>query len=737
MGNIRRILFATAALSAAFIQGCGCSDSNNGSTPPPAQTFAVNGTASKGILRGFQVAAHRFNNGVLDPSPITSAITSNIGAYTLNIPQTYINQPLMFRVTPNATGSVMTCDLSAGCGTGVDFGEDLPITDNAFQLDTVVPSAANNSVANITLLTNLASQLALEAINSGSSVAAIQTAIDEANSRIANRFGLAGNITTMPVIDLTNRNAVNAALNAGNSSYVQYAALNAAIIQAARADGNNLVGFVAALNAFINYFVADGLAGNTSDAAETSYADILASAQAILGRVRDLDPEAPLNLVALLQSLLTEQQLAENEEPDSYDQGTPSSGAGDSDLQKAKNMVADLIDFGASIGETNLEGSLDIATVSEEFAMQLEAAEMTTSGQAAHLVNALAMASAAIDDANRAYMNNEALRTYTSATGIVVGISLEAEKPVFTVEEDIEVATDAGVLPVAVDLTARNALTISDASDDVNSSMEADGEFNVEGSAESTQLELVVKDGSHVLVTQLVHEEPIEQSGGNSTQSLEAFDFHLGVTLAQKPVQGGDPLSLDGSLVVSVTDLVAENTASPNTESTELSLGTLALQFSGKVSNNSGESFNFSLSISGDATGLSFTDGLNGETDENHAEVAASLAFTAQLTGIPSVVSVAYNIERTGLESAQNFLVVKYPGKLFRFNLAVEDGEPADPLTITNQDGAVMTLNEDTVEGESYINGEIKVNGTVHAEIEEREVGTIVITYSDDSIQSL
>jgi hypothetical protein len=734
MSKIRRIIFATAAVTAAFIQGCGCSDSKKSSSPPPAApTFTVTGTAAKGILRNFQVAAHRFNDGILDPTPIINTNTSNLGAYTLNIPQTYINQPLLFRVTPNPTGSIMTCDLSAGCGTNVDFGDDLPITDTEFQLDTVVSTTTDNSVANITLLTNLAAQLAQEALGNGATVAEIQSAIAESNSRVANRFGLAGNLTTMQVIDLTNTAAVNAALNAGNSSAVQYASFNAAIAQAASAD-NSALDFVAALNTFISYFVEEGLAGNTRDAMETSFADILEQARAILLQVQSDDPEAPQSLVALLQNLLTEQQLAESEEPDSYDQGTPSTGAGDSDLQKAKNMVADLRDFASSVGETSLEGGMDIATVSEEFAMQLEAAEMTTSGQAGYLLDAMAKASAAIDDANRAYMDNETLESFTSE-GIDVSISVTDEKPVFTVDEEIQVETDTGFTSVTVELVAHNGLTIGDTSGETSSTVAANGDYRVQGSATSALLTLTVKEGSHVQVTELAETE----SDGNSTQSLDEFDFHLAVTLAQPTGEETDPLSLDGSLTVSLADAMVENTESPNGESTDFTLGTVSLAFSGKVSNTTGESFNFSLSVSGDATGVSFIDGLGdgGETAEDYVAASASLAFTAQLTGIPSVVSVAYNVERTGLESAQNSLVVKYPGKLFRFNLAVEDGEPVNPLTVTNQDGAVLTLNENTVDGESYIDGNIKVNGTEHAAIEEVEVGTVIITYSDESVESL
>jgi len=734
MRNLFRVLFATAAGTAVFIQGCGCSD-NDKYYPPVESTYTVTGAASKGILRNFQVAAHRFNNGVLDTTPIASSNTSNVGTYTLKIPQTYANVPLLFRVTPNSTGSVMTCDLSAGCGGDVDFGEDLPITDSSFQLDAVVPSSANNSVANITLLTDLASELALDAISSGNSVTVIQAAVAAANSRIANRFGLVGNLTTLPIIDLTNYAAVNAALSGGHSLHIQYAAINAAIVQAAR-DGNTL-NFVSAMNAFVTYFSSEGLAGNTTDLSEVSYADILAAARAVLGRVQEI-PQAS-NLAALLQSLLVEQQLAENEEPDSYDQGTPSTGADATDLQKAKNMVNDLVDFAASVGESNLEGGLDVATVSEDFAMQLEAAELATSAHAKYLMDAVALAGAAVDDANRAYDSNNNLQSYTSDDGIVVAISVVDAMPVYTVDDAIDVAGDTGTVAVAVDMTARNRLVFDDASTETVEAAEVSGRYDLSGTASTSQLMLTVHDG-YVLVEDLEH----EQTAGNSTQAAESVDLRLNVSLAQVVPEGSDPVSLEGNLSVSLKDLTNEETEAGASGSQEIGLTTASLNFSGKVSNTTGESFNFSIAVSGDATGVSFVESWNsqgessvGETEENYAALVANLAFTAQLTGIPSVVSVAYSLERTGLESGNNSLVIKYPAKLFRFSIAVEDGEPVNPLTVTNQDAAVLTLNESEEEGESKLDGDIKVNGVERAKIEERDAGVIVITYTDGTVRSL
>lgn len=737
MANIRRFILVSAAITVALVLG-GCSDSKKKRYPPAQQTFAVSGTASKGILIGFNVAAHDFSNGVLNASPRASTVTSSDGTYTLNLPQNLAEQPLLIRITPAASGSVMRCDLSAGCGDGVDFGENLPITDDDFSLDVVVPSVSANSVANVTLLSNLAAQLALEQISSGNSPAAVQTAIAAANSQIANRFGLVGNLATMPVIDLTDRAAVNTALTAGNTAYLQYAALNAAIIQAVRADNNNTVGFINAMTNFITYFLIEGVAGNTSNAAETSYADILAEAQALLIRVQDLDPENPLNLGGLIQSLAAAEHLASIEEPDGHSQGTPSSSAGATALVKAKNMANDLVDLGASIGNSTVQGGTTINAISDEFAMQIEAAELATGNQAAYMLDALATAAAAIDDANRAYGNNNSLESYTSDTGVTVGIALVEEKPVYSVEDTVEVTTDAGVVAIPVTLMAHNRLVLTEPEDLTDTTTEISGDYVVEGTAGSSHLEITIHEGSKILITEFAHTETNQQTAESSTQTLESFDFNFLVTLAQKPMQGTDPLSVDGTLIVSLADVAVADTATPNSETTTVSLGLLSMQFYGEVSNTTGESFNFAMAATGDATGVSFMEGWNtqgpvesGETETAFAGLSASLTFDAKLTGIPSVVKVSYTINRTGLESFSNEVTVRYPGKTFLFNLMVENGEPVNPLRITNQDGVVMTLNDNTVNGESYLDGTITVEGTKYADITEPSIGAVIITFTD------
>jgi hypothetical protein len=265
------------------------------------------------------------------------------------------------------------------------------------------------------------------------------------------------------------------------------------------------------------------------------------------------------------------------------------------------------------------------------------------------------------------------------------------------------------------------------------------------GSATSSTLTMAVKEGSSISVEDMAVVESVdmETSELSEDQSLDLFDLNLMIELSQLATDTvTDPVTLEGSLVASLSDVMIVDTESATTETSTSSLGMVSLKLSGLVSNMSGESASFAVSVSGDGTGVSFVDtwtqqgeASTGETTSNFVDMYGSLAFTAELTGNPNVVSMNYSIARTGVEDADNSLSIRYPGKQFRFNMLVADGAPEGNLTITNQDGVLMSLMETTVEGESRLQGTISLDGTQYATVEEDD--TVIIRYSDDSFESL
>lgn len=737
MINLRRILMLSAALSAITMQGCGCDgDEEQHPSLQSEQTFTVSGSASKGILRNFEVSAHPFVIGGFNPIPIASSYTNNLGAYTLTIPEAFRGQPLLYRVHPRDSGSIMTCDLADGCGEGVAFGDDLPVTDTSFTLDSVVPSADHDQVANISMFTDLASGLTLRALgetNNGN-VDAIRSEIARANSKVADRFGLSGDLYSLPVIDLTNEAAMRAASDAGNTHLIQYAAINAAIAQAAGADSDD--GIFSAMDSFKNDFVGRGIPANSDMDSVTSYAEVLNAAQRILLEVRDRNPEAPLNAANLLQNLIAEEALAKSGQPDMPDQGTPSEASSNSPLKKVKAMVTDLRNLAVSFGDVSASGAT-INNLADDFAMQLEAAKMVSSNESRHLLKAMYIAAKAVDDARNVHSRQPKRTSYTSVEGIAVRISAVGTSVRFSVNQNIKVPRGKGTVPVSVKLVATNALT----NDNERENLTLEGRYDVTGSATGPKLKLEVKDGSSMVISNVEVTEEIDEESANviSTETLDAFEVNFHAEMSQLPIGAvSNPIIAKGALSASLSGVRVVEEAGNAT----LSVGIVSLRLSGIVGDNTGDSASFVAALTGDGTGVSFVDNwvsarsiFTGETEENYVGLHGNVAFTAKLTGNPNTVVLNFAVARTGRTDLEHTLSIRYPGKQFRFQMLGEDGAPEGALTITNQDGVVMSLVVADVGREKRLTGTISLNGIQYANIEHKL--TILIHFLDNTFESL
>src|SRR5690606_12979629 len=183
---------------------------------------------------------------------------------------------------------------------------------------------------------------------------------------VANRFGIVGDLTSLPVINLTNSDAVAAALAAGQSQYLRYNAINSGIIDAviSRNLGSSEFNISSAINAFVTQYLDRGVAGNTTDELETSFALLLGGSARVLELVQSRLNNAG-NLAGLIQDLRTEAELAAAEEPNQHDQGAPSETTGAEPRAKAIAMVTDLRDLLFSFGEVTVENGT-IGSIAED-----------------------------------------------------------------------------------------------------------------------------------------------------------------------------------------------------------------------------------------------------------------------------------------------------------------------------------------------------------------------------------
>ena len=760
----RTLLFA-AMTAVGLTQGCSCSDDDD-PTPvvidPPVteegETVAVTGTAAKGIVRSGLVAACPLVSGTVDcTAPIATGVTDDAGLYSVTIPETSFGTPFVVRVSANDDTRMM-CDIADGCGTGdatVNFGEVYTPDAATFKLDAIVPSVSVDTTptVNLTALTDLSSSFALSSVTSDSSLDDIVTSISTANSRIADLFDIDEDINALPVVDLTNPSAVAAA----DLEVLNYNLLGPSIIGASRAD-NVARTIEQSLADFTTQFLANGVVTNAdaSIAANTvDLAEIFAQANQVLTRVTQAANTANVTIPTLstiVTRITSNQNDAINTPPSTTgSQGTVSDTVGLTALDKVKKFVLTLGDVGASVEMAGLGGDKTVLGESEEFEMQVEAAELATSAGLEDAVEATAMVVEAMARAYEAYDEDGALSSWTSSDGIVVVITPTTETNAETQEQTVTsvalmVAGDVVVnqSTVAIDMTATvdDVETTEDVSSTGATTETAMGEVMIGGTAESGSISLTVKDTSHFSVGSLM--AVMSEAEDSETEDFTVTDVSLmlNITAMQKVSETvADPISFTGQLTttLSMLDVNETWTWSDNGGSESTTLDVEAVKFSlwGSVSNSSGDSMKVSLSAVGDGTGVTFSEmwsageetATDTETDENYADLSVALNFDANLAGVIGAVKASFSATRSAELAATSTFSLKWPGKKLTATASVDDDDStAQSVTVKNRDGVTAVFTED----DGDWTGSISLKGVEYATVE-----GVIVNYSDDTFGSL
>jgi|GEM_PF-6929570 len=221
----RQLILSGALGASLFLSACGGGGGGGPKTPAPAVN-TVSGSATKGVIANGKVDAYAIRNNTVERSQaIASTSTDAAGKYSLNISN--YNGPVSVEITPQA-GTTMLCDVPTGCqttqgGTIIAFGQPVPLTDSNFKLRAFVPRVDKTISASITPLTHMAAQYAESQLASGDAA----TAIDKANSRVANLFKLDGDLLALTPPDITKAN------NKASKQENQYAVLAAAFANVA------------------------------------------------------------------------------------------------------------------------------------------------------------------------------------------------------------------------------------------------------------------------------------------------------------------------------------------------------------------------------------------------------------------------------------------------------------------------------------------------------------------------
>jgi hypothetical protein len=208
------------------------------STTTTAATLAVSapagvaGAAFDGPVGGAAIAAYSISStGVVSSAPIASTVSNADGSYSLTLPSGF-------------SGPVLITSL------GGTYKDDVTgQTVQAGGLSVLIPDGSGTVTAELTPLTSLAAQLALQlAAASGTSPASIAMNL---NAAIGMYFGGVGNITSTALVDVTTANCATTATQAS----VDISLIVAGLSQLAADNG---VTSAALTQALIQDFTANG-----------------------------------------------------------------------------------------------------------------------------------------------------------------------------------------------------------------------------------------------------------------------------------------------------------------------------------------------------------------------------------------------------------------------------------------------------------------------------------------------
>ena len=762
---MKKLGLSIAVATAFSLSGCG---GGGGSSVGSAGASSVSGTASKGIISGGLVSAYLFDDsGAPATDAIATAITDSSGDYTLNIPAQHVGKPVYVVVDDNDGAASMKCDIAGGCDIDGDgtpdaqFGEDIALEDGDLSMSAVLAEVASETSVNITPLTTVAAELVKEAATSSAVVndTVIKAAANDANSQVADRFGLSGDVTTFEIVDLTDAADIAAA---DDADAVKYAALNAAIVSAVQSDDSTL-SLSEAIETFADDFADNGLTDNAATESITDLGDILEDVQDVISEVETVLNDAEEDYTEVLSDIgdletdiVNEETAANNEVAnDEGDSGTPSETANDPALVQVKAFVEELRELGTAIDSSLVgegEGAQTVAVLAENFELELDAADMASSDDVDGALDGISLAVEAITtaygdhfDDNGVFVSNPSIVALPGSVvidGITVGISIVDTTTVLVVSQNID---------GDVELTASvNAYTVTDVFTeyDTGNTKGDDGVFTVnvnldiDGSSSFGNIEVDIHEGSSVLVAgseQYSYDrEFLGDYSGTFTDSddinITNAQFDLDVTIAQQSasvLQSGGAMTFEGSLSLDIAPSRIQSYvdnewnydtdyAESHYEETDITLGKVDLALSGKFYNDqaSVEAL-FSLEADGKnqtfseiySMELGFDDEQNyyesesgsgfSETESKWAGAKAGLTFTSNLNGVADAVTFDFEVERTGYDDADASVELSYPGRTITIesSMANLDSENSidGTLTLSNNDGVEIEVTYDEV----------------------------------------
>lgn len=685
-------------LGSTFDSAADAYDMSSSSSSSGTQV-TINGQAAKGLVLGGVVNIHPIVNGVLNQTPIASGRTDPVDArYNITV-QNYNGNPFVVRVTTDQN-TRMRCDLAAGCGDGVAFGQDTELNDSSFTLDAIVPpipSTQNNTSVNLSALTHTATSVALDSLSNlqDTSLDSVTTAVNRANTSVANRFGVVGQLQSLPVVDLTDP----ASLVGVSQNIIEYNLLNVGVVES-MLSGDTTATIANAVSRFSTQFVTQGGLADTETTASTNVtlSEILSRASSVINAIRNRPSGDLINLDSIATRIEANRQLADlgSTEPRN---GEVADGNSD-ELQIVKGMVQSIRTIGL-----DFEDAFD---AEQAMVDSIVDAEMDD------IMEALSMATDAIAAAYEAYDADNTDTSFTDPeTQITVAISPTATDVSYSVDTSIATSLQTTVQTqvTAVDTGS----TVTSTEGETASTYAAAIDLALTGTLTSSTTSLVLNDGSIVAVNATASSSNLDDSEALNGDSM---DFDLDVTITDTATEN----MFDGSINLGITGLDYDMDANM-TET--LMASTVSLAFAGDFSSPAGSEITASISILSSDSDFNFT---SDETEQDYAAATFTIVFETDLAGTTQDMRVSISGTRNAVDGADLSIRVTRGSTI----LDAEINTSSEPMTttITNEAGAVLSLTQSTVDGVDVTSGTIVLNGTTYATISD-DLGFVVISYND------
>jgi uncharacterized protein YheU (UPF0270 family) len=352
-------------------------DTNSSSGDEAISGNIVSGTAAKGIIKNGIVKIYGLSNGTKDIEPLATGNTDNNGDYSLTVKN--YNGPIFVEITADPNSTKMICDITPSCGD-IPFGDDINL-ESDFSIKAVISDLEINkpTTANINTITSLVASM-VEAKNN---IDTIQ--ISNANSQVANLFGMTGNLSEKPVIDITNE----ASLEAASEDVLNMAILNSAVASSSIDDGTSIT---EGLNKLLEDFVVrDGQFLNNGADNEVSIEKIYANAKDIL----NMNIFSNVEVGKLKETVTLKKAVASAQPVGTASNAMPTEIPEAVYIDSAKAMIEDIREFSLQATYRNSQE----ASVLEDLDLALE---LVNSDELDNLNEALEIAALAFEEA---YLN--------------------------------------------------------------------------------------------------------------------------------------------------------------------------------------------------------------------------------------------------------------------------------------------------------------------------------------------